>query len=336
MAVETEGRLTRGATVVDLHGRLGEPPNARVAVELDVERFWDLVIGALRGAVIAVVGSVNLDVVVAVPRLPGPGETVVGGDRRELPGGKGANQAVAAARLGSAVAFVGRVGADVAGRRLRADLLAEGVDVATARGADAPSGMALIGVEEGGENAIVVCRGPTGASAPRTSRPRASCSRARAWCCSARDPGRGAWRPPRPRRADASSSTRPPRASSRRPPPTSSSPNRGELARLAGPGAPAGAAARLGLPAVVVTSAPTGRSGRRRRARRAGGRAGGPRVDTTGAGDAFCGALADALDRGAELVEAARRAVVAAALSVTGEGARGGLPSRAEVERTLR
>ena len=65
---------------------------------------------------IAVVGSINLDLVVTVERHPAPGETVVGGDRRELPGGKGANQAVAAARLGRAVAIVGRVGADAAGR----------------------------------------------------------------------------------------------------------------------------------------------------------------------------------------------------------------------------
>ena len=286
---------------------------------------------------IAVVGSVNLDVVVAVPRLPGPGETVVGGDRRELPGGKGANQAVAAARLGSAVAFVGRVGADVAGRRLRADLLAEGVDVTHLReDADAPSGMALIGVEEGGENAIVVRRGPTGASAPRTSRPRASCSRARAWCCSSTRSRPRPWRPPRPRRAGASSSTRPPRASSPAAP-TSSSPtaasSHGSRGRAHRPRPRRGS----GCPRSSSRSAPTGALVVADGARAEPVAAPEVRVvDTTGAGDAFCGALADALDRGAELVEAARRAVVAAALSVTGEGARGGLPSRAKVERTLR
>jgi ribokinase len=62
--------------------------------------------------VIAVVGSINLDLVVTVERHPAPGETVMGGDRRELPGGKGANQAVAVARLGAPVAMVGRVGPD--------------------------------------------------------------------------------------------------------------------------------------------------------------------------------------------------------------------------------
>ena len=79
---------------------------------------------------IAVVGSINLDVVVGVERHPAPGETVVGGDRMELPGGKGANQAVAAARLGATVGFVGRVGDDDAGRRLRDGLAGEGIDVA--------------------------------------------------------------------------------------------------------------------------------------------------------------------------------------------------------------
>ena len=69
---------------------------------------------------IAIVGSLNLDIVVPVERHPAPGETVLGGDHVQLPGGKGANQAVAAARLGRAAAIVGRVGNDDAGARLRA------------------------------------------------------------------------------------------------------------------------------------------------------------------------------------------------------------------------
>ena len=78
---------------------------------------------------IVVVGSINLDLVVAVEHHPMPGETVLGGDRRELPGGKGANQAVAVARLGADVAMVGRVGVDAQGARLRKGLADEGVDV---------------------------------------------------------------------------------------------------------------------------------------------------------------------------------------------------------------
>ncbi len=286
---------------------------------------------------IAVVGSVNLDVVVAVPRLPGPGETVVGGDRRELPGGKGANQAVAAARLGSAVAFVGRVGADVAGRRLRADLLAEGVDVTHLReDADAPSGIALIGVEAGGENAIVVSPGANGRVGP------GDVEAARELLAGA---GVVALQHEIPPAAVAAAAAAAGGRVVLNPAPARELacradvlvPNRGELARLAGPGAPAEAAARLGLPAVVVTLGAGGALVVADGAHAEPVVAPEVRVvDTTGAGDAFCGALVDALDRGAELVEAARRAVVAAALSVTGEGARGGLPSREELERTLR
>jgi len=102
--------------------------------------------------VIAVVGSINLDIVVEVERHPAPGETVLGGDRLELPGGKGANQAVAAARLGAQVALVGRVGDDDAGRRLRGGLADEGVDVAHVTvDPDAPTGVALIAVDRAGE-----------------------------------------------------------------------------------------------------------------------------------------------------------------------------------------
>jgi ribokinase len=286
--------------------------------------------------VIAVVGSVNLDVVVGVPRLPRPGETVIGGDRRELPGGKGANQAVAAARLGSAVGFVGRVGADAAGRRLRDDLEAEGVDVAHLRADDdAPSGVALIGVEEGGENAIIVSPGANGrvgeedveaagellASAGvvllQHEIPRAAVAAAAAAAAARLVVN------PAPARELAGR-------------PDVLVPNRGEHAQLAGPGPPAEAAARLGLPAVVVTLGADGALVVEGSGAEAVSAPAVRVVDTTGAGDAFCGALADALDRGAELVEAARFAAAAAALSVTRDGARGGLPARADVERAMR
>jgi ribokinase len=85
------------------------------------------------GPAVAVVGSLNLDLVVRVPRLPGPGETVSGADLFRNPGGKGANQAVAAARLGRRVAMVGCVGDDQAGRDLLAALAADGVDTGQVR-----------------------------------------------------------------------------------------------------------------------------------------------------------------------------------------------------------
>ncbi|WP_238016092.1 PfkB family carbohydrate kinase [Dactylosporangium sp. AC04546] len=108
---------------------------------------------------VIVVGSANLDLVVATPRLPSPGETVLGGDFRTVPGGKGANQAVAAARAGAGCAFVGAVGADGFGRQLRDSLVAAGVDVRGLRTADGPSGVALITVDAAAENCIVVAPG---------------------------------------------------------------------------------------------------------------------------------------------------------------------------------
>ncbi|WP_344611332.1 PfkB family carbohydrate kinase [Dactylosporangium salmoneum] len=108
---------------------------------------------------VVVVGSANLDLVVSAQRLPGPGETVLGGDFRTVPGGKGANQAVAAARAGAACAFVGAVGGDAFGRQLRDGLVAAGVDVRGLRTADGPSGVALITVDAAAENCIVVAPG---------------------------------------------------------------------------------------------------------------------------------------------------------------------------------
>jgi ribokinase len=109
---------------------------------------------------IVVVGSLNGDIVVNVPRLPAPGETVLGGDLFRNPGGKGANQAVAAARLGSTVAMVGAVGDDEAGRELVRALEGDGVDAASVRRLrGVPSGTALISVSGDGENQIVVSSG---------------------------------------------------------------------------------------------------------------------------------------------------------------------------------
>ena len=111
-------------------------------------------------AAIAVVGSQNQDLVVRVVRLPGPGETVSGEDVFRNPGGKGANQAVAAARLGRGVAMVGCVGDDEAGRDLLAALEGDGVDRSRVRvAAGVASGTAFITVSEDGENQIVVSPG---------------------------------------------------------------------------------------------------------------------------------------------------------------------------------
>jgi ribokinase len=108
---------------------------------------------------VSVLGSLNTDISVAVPKLPGPGETVLGSAAVIGPGGKGANQAVAAARLGAQVRMAGCVGDDDFGRRLRAGLAAEGVDVSGVRVVAGSSGLALIAVDGTGENAITVAPG---------------------------------------------------------------------------------------------------------------------------------------------------------------------------------
>ena len=112
---------------------------------------------------IAVVGSANLDLVVEVDTIPVPGETVLGGDLRRIPGGKGANQAVAAARLGRRVAMIGRLGDDDAATTLRSAMDAAGVDTTWLLNTDGtPSGTALIAVGADGDNAIVVSPGANG------------------------------------------------------------------------------------------------------------------------------------------------------------------------------
>ncbi len=109
---------------------------------------------------IVVVGSVNTDMVVATDRFPSPGETVMGGRFLMNPGGKGANQAVAAARLGGQVAFVGRVGDDLFGREAQANLRHEGIDTSQLQvHGSLPSGIALITVDQRAENTIVVAPG---------------------------------------------------------------------------------------------------------------------------------------------------------------------------------
>ena len=101
-----------------------------------------------------------MDVVTEVPRIPKPGETVLGRDVRRYPGGKGANQAVAAARLGDAVAFCGKVGEDVFGEELLTELRDAGIDVASVeRASDHSTGLASILVDDAGENAIAYAPG---------------------------------------------------------------------------------------------------------------------------------------------------------------------------------
>ena len=282
---------------------------------------------------IAVVGSINLDLVVAVERHPTPGETVVGGDCRQYPGGKGANQAVAAARLGAKVAMVGRVGADAQGAWLRDGLWTEGVQVEHVReDRQAPTGVAMIAVDARGENTIVVS---PGANARVDARDIAD----------AREVVRGAevvlvQHEVPPEAVAAAIATaggtvvlNPAPARGLAAPVDVLVPNRGELETLAGGrGDPVTLARSIAAAgAVVVTLGAEGavvvEGDRAERVRAPHVEA----VDSTGAGDAFCGALAEAMAGGATVVEAARWAVRVAAVSVTRPGAQGGLPRREDV-----
>jgi ribokinase len=109
---------------------------------------------------VTVLGSLNMDISVTVPRLPAPGATVLGDTAQFTPGGKGANQAVAAARLGAEVRMVGCVGDDDFGRQLLAALRAEGIDADAVRTVTSvPTGLAMIAVDQAGENLIIVAPG---------------------------------------------------------------------------------------------------------------------------------------------------------------------------------
>ncbi|MEY9962991.1 ribokinase [Streptacidiphilus sp. MAP12-16] len=295
---------------------------------------------------IAVVGSINLDLVVPVPHHPVPGETVLGGDLAEHPGGKGANQAVAAARLGAQVAMVGRVGMDQAGTALRAVLEREGVDVRWVLAeAGVSTGRALIAVDRmTGENSIIVSPGANSALFPEHCAASGAVLRdasvtllqqeipAATVEAAARLAGGTVLLNPAPARdlpAELLDMV------------DVLVPNRTELAALVGHPLPdlhavADAARQLRGPAAVVVT--LGRDGAL--LCEEGAVLLVPAlevtpVDTTAAGDAFCGALAYAIAGGSPLHEAVRRANASAALATTLPGAQPSLPTRAEVEKLL-
>jgi ribokinase len=116
---------------------------------------------------ILVIGSSNTDMIIRVPHIPRAGETILGGEFSMAPGGKGANQAVAAARAGGRVRFLARVGEDVFGARAMANFEADGIDVRfVMRDGRAPSGVALINVAASGENSVSVASGANALLAP--------------------------------------------------------------------------------------------------------------------------------------------------------------------------
>ena len=291
-----------------------------------------------------VIGSLNTDLVVRVGSLPGPGETITGGSFEMSGGGKGANQAVAAARAGASVAMVGAVGADEFGTRLLDELAGEGVDVAgVARLPGVATGLAAIVVDEKGENQIAVASGAKHVlAAVDVQRAFGELDLSAAKCALlnlevsdevvAEGAARAATRGMAVVVNPAPARPLPPEVTERRPILT---PNEGEAAELTGRDDPAGAAAALveaGAAAALVTAGARGVFV----ATEVGvGQIEAPAVtvrDTTGAGDAFSGVLAAGLARGWELDRAARWATAAAALSVTKSGARRGMPEASDIE----
>jgi ribokinase len=296
---------------------------------------------------ITVVGSANMDLTFRAARLPRPGETVFGTASYQGFGGKGANQAVAAARMGANVAFVGKVGTDDFGRAIREQLLAEGIDISylfTDPGR--PTGTAAILVDDAGENAIVGVPGANLGLTPNHVRSAANLLRSSAivlapcetmieTVVAAFEVAHGAgptcvFNPAPARELPAALL----------PLIDVCVPNETELHILTGRTTESlddvTAAAEVlrarGTRTVIVTLGARGALvvGPMGRTHLPGVPV--TAVDTSGAGDAFCGALAAFLAEGDQLVEAARKANVVAAISVNRAGTQASFPKRSEVQ----
>lgn len=291
---------------------------------------------------VVVVGSLNIDLVVSVPHLPTPGETIAGTHHLKTLGGKGANQAVAAARLGSSVAMVGRVGADPEGEMCVGGAEEAGVDTTfVVRDPDVPTGIAMIAVDPAGENSIVVGQGSnahlTRADVERASDPLRDAAVVAvqleipmAAVLAAAELTRGTFvlnpAPAKPLPSELLTRV------------DVLVPNEVELSMLAGRAVegrddvieaarsldgPDVVIATLGRRGVIIIDANEALDIPAHEI---------DVVDTTAAGDAFCGALCNALARGEDLEAASRWACAAAGISATRMGAQPSLPTRAEVE----
>ena len=299
---------------------------------------------------VIVVGSVNVDLVVTTERLPGPGETVIGGRFARHHGGKGGNAAVAAARLGAATFFVGAVGDDDFGAEARAALEADGVDVGgLVTLPTEPTGVALILVDEDGENSISVAGGANAALTSvqvRVALKRLELTPADVVLVGHEIRTGATHEALRIAKLARATTILNPAPVGGLEAPTLAladvlTPNEVELDLLAGAGGGPGARVKrllgrdLGQRAVLVSLGSRGAllvAGRRSRTIPARAV---EVVDAVGAGDALNGALAAGLAAGMTLLESARRAVVAASLAVTREGAREGMPTAEELEAAL-
>ena len=291
---------------------------------------------------IVVIGSVNTDLVVRGPRIPSPGETVTGGSFLQAQGGKGANQAVAAARAGAAVTFVARVGDDELGEAALASLVEESIDVThITRDPERATGVALIMVDQAGENAISVAPGANARlSVDDVEAARAAIESGDVLLMQLETPIPAVERAATI--ASAAGTTVILNPAPARPLGDSLlsdvdvlTPNEGESAFLTGEEDPDLAATRLresGVNIVVVTLGPRGAMVISSEGQSLTEGFPVTAIDSTAAGDAFNGFLAVSLAEGLDLEKAVPRACAAGALATTVPGARPSLPFRELVD----
>ena len=292
---------------------------------------------------LVVLGSANLDVVYRVASIPRAGETVLATGESRHPGGKGLNQAVAAARAGAATAFVACIGNDAAGDELMDVILDAGIETSTVRRLDAPTGLALITVQDDGDNAIVVAAGANRTLVRLTDVQREAVAAAAVLVAQLEIPLEVVVEAAHVARQSGT------RFVLNVAPAQSLDDdvlglvdvlvaNEHEATMLTAEPEPMQSAHRLldRVPAVVVT---TGASGCVVATRESRGEhvpaACAEVVDTTGAGDTFTGVLAAGMASGLSVLDATRRAVVAAAISVEHDGAVPSIPTREQVDARL-